>query len=90
MIHRKIGLRTVLLASAACLVGGTAAVAAPVYNWTGFYVGANAGGGVVSGHSDSEYYGAIAASGWGGVIGATAGYNFTFGNFVIGPEVDFS
>jgi outer membrane immunogenic protein len=60
---------------------------APVYSWTGFYVGVNGGygftdlrdnsfigGGQVFGHPD------------GGLFGGTIGYNYQMGQFVIGVE----
>jgi outer membrane immunogenic protein len=60
-------------------------VAAPVYNWSGFYIGGNAGG-------------AWATSSWttagnisnatGGVAGGTAGFNFQTGHAVFGLEGD--
>ena len=58
---------------------------AQVYNWTGFYVGANGGGGW--GHSwwDANAAG-IKLSG--GQAGGTAGYNWQFGNTVLGIEGD--
>ncbi len=59
--------------------------AAPVYNWTGFYIGANGGGGW--GHS---WWSAPGTSFnlSGGQVGGTAGYNWQFGNTVLGLEGD--
>jgi outer membrane immunogenic protein len=55
------------------------------YNWTGFYVGANGGGGW--GHS--WWQGASTGIGLsGGQAGGTAGYNWQYGNAVIGLEGD--
>ena len=46
---------------------------APAYNWTGFYLGINGGGGL----GDSDWNGlAISNSPCGGMIGVTAGYNW--------------
>ena len=55
------------------------------YNWTGFYIGANGGGGW--GHSWWQG----AATGIdvsGGQAGGTAGYNWQYGNAVLGLEGD--
>ena len=60
------------------------------YNWTGFYVGINAGGGwgrtdwtyVVSGNTASHNTS-------GGLIGATLGYNHQIQNWVLGVEGDW-
>src|ERR1700745_587048 len=61
-----------------------AAVYAPVFNWAGFYIGINGGGGFGSSTWDST--GSRDVSG--GVIGGTAGYNFQFGQVVVGIEGD--
>lgn len=74
-----------------------APVAAPVYNWTGFYIGGNIGHGW--GKSDNAF--ADAVTGFGtvpmgsdttnvnGVIGGLqAGYNWQTGSFVFGLETD--
>jgi outer membrane immunogenic protein len=46
---------------------------APAYNWTGFYLGINGGGGF----GDSDWNGlAVSNSPGGGMIGVTAGYNW--------------
>jgi outer membrane immunogenic protein len=57
---------------------------APVFNWTGFYIGINGGGGFGSSNWDST--GSRNVSG--GVIGGTAGYNYQFGQVVAGIEGD--
>src|ERR1700684_761 len=56
-----------------------------VYDWTGFYVGANGGGGW--GHSfwDGNATGMHLS---GGQVGGTAGYNWQYGNAVVGVESD--
>jgi outer membrane immunogenic protein len=62
--------------------------AAPVYyagyNWTGFYLGINGGGG----WGRSEWDGVDRFDISGGLIGGTIGYNWQFGHFVIGAEGD--
>lgn len=58
---------------------------AQAYNWTGFYLGANGGGGW--GHS----YWSTNATGFGlsgGQVGGTIGYNRQLGNVVFGLEGD--
>jgi len=58
-----------------------------VYNWTGFYVGINGGGGW--GRSD---FGPTLPTGTfntsGALIGSTVGYNYQMGNIVLGVEGD--
>jgi outer membrane immunogenic protein len=61
-----------------------APVAVPVYNWTGFYIGINGGGGFGRSQWDST-------SGFntsGGLVGGTVGYNYQFGKGVVGLEGD--
>lgn len=55
------------------------------YNWTGFYVGINGGGGF--GHSNWDAF----ATGFdtsGGLVGGTVGYNYQMGQVVFGLEGD--
>jgi outer membrane immunogenic protein len=59
------------------------AYVAPVFNWTGFYVGVNGGGGW---GSSKWSPGSLDVSG--GLIGGTVGYNWQFGTWVIGLEGD--
>ena len=64
--------------------------AAPVYsqyyNWTGFYLGINGGGGW--GGSTWDGVGGFSVSG--GLIGVTGGYNYQINQFVIGAEADIA
>jgi len=57
----------------------------PIYNWTGFYVGANAGYGW-----GSTNWSALGSSFdlKGGLVGGQIGYNWQFGQFVYGIEGD--
>ncbi len=55
----------------------------PTFTWTGFYVGVNGGYGVGTG-SNSNF-----TNPSGGLIGATAGYNYQIGQFVAGVEGDW-
>jgi outer membrane immunogenic protein len=88
-----------VLASLAALTGSAAAadlarpvpqpyykapVAVPVYNWTGFYIGINGGGGF--GRSTWDTTGGRDISG--GVVGGTLGYNYQIGQAVFGVEGD--
>jgi outer membrane immunogenic protein len=64
-----------------------APVFAAPYNWTGFYVGVNGGGGF----GTSTWSGATGSSGFntsGGVVGGTVGYNYQMGQTVFGLEGD--
>lgn len=54
---------------------------APVYNWTGLYLGINGGGGFGGGTG----FGANAS---GGMVGGTLGYNWQAGQTVFGLETD--
>jgi outer membrane immunogenic protein len=56
----------------------------PIYTWTGFYVGINGGGGW--GRSQWDALDTFDVSG--GLIGGTVGYNWQFGQAVIGAEGD--
>jgi outer membrane immunogenic protein len=57
---------------------------AQYYNWTGFYVGLNGGGGWGS----SQWNGFSSFNTSGGLIGGTVGYNRQFGPWVLGVEGD--
>jgi len=61
-----------------------APVAPPPYNWSGFYLGANGGGGWSASHWDSVG----GTNGSGGVVGGTAGLNWQTGHAVFGIEGD--
>jgi outer membrane immunogenic protein len=71
--------------SVAPLYKAPPAAMAPAYNWSGFYLGINGGGGW--GHSTWDARGAnINTSG--GLVGGTAGYNWQLGSAVLGVEGD--
>ena len=55
-----------------------------VYNWTGFYIGINGGGGF--GRSQWDSTGSFNTSG--GLVGGTVGYNYQIGQAVVGVEGD--
>jgi outer membrane immunogenic protein len=59
--------------------------ASPAYNWSGFYLGANGGGGWGRSWWQSQST-SIDLSG--AQVGGTAGYNWQFGNAVLGLEGD--
>jgi outer membrane immunogenic protein len=59
---------------------------APAYNWSGFYLGVNGGGGWGHSYWDTSTD-RVGLSG--GLVGGTAGYNYQFqNNFVLGLEGD--
>ena len=64
-----------------------------VANWSGFYVGGNAGIGLARDHSNFSFGGVPFATTdtavFGAVAGGQAGYNWQFGAFVVGAEADF-
>ena len=64
---------------------------APVYNWTGFYLGANLGGGWSSGTLTDNVTGASITGTSDGIVGGgTFGYNWQFApNWVVGFEGTF-
>ncbi len=61
-----------------------APIVAPVYNWTGFYIGLNGGGAFGTSAWDSTNSFNIS----GGLIGGTVGYNYQVGQAVFGVEAD--
>lgn len=56
----------------------------PAYNWTGFYVGVNGGGGF--GYSKWDTTSSLNPTG--GLVGGTLGYNYQLGAAVLGVEGD--
>ena len=63
-------------------------LAAPVFDWTGFYIGANVGYG--SAHNDLTVPGATGSEDMNGIIGGgQIGYNWQTGAWVFGLEADF-
>jgi outer membrane immunogenic protein len=61
-------------------------VVQPLYNWTGFYVGINGGGGFGSSNFSSPFGTSFNTSG--GLVGGTLGYNWQMNQFVFGLEGD--
>jgi len=61
-----------------------APIYSPIYNWTGFYFGINGGGG----WGRSQWDGLDRFDVSGGLIGGTVGYNWQFGQAVMGIEGD--
>jgi opacity protein-like surface antigen len=62
-------------------------IAAPPYNWSGFYVGANFGGGWTNGSLNipgNNFYGGITEF----IGGVQAGYNIQAGHLLFGIEGD--
>jgi outer membrane immunogenic protein len=66
---------------------------APIFNWTGFYVGGNLGYGWGKGDGDIGISGLgsgpLQGDGNGFLGGAQAGYNWQAGSLVLGVEADF-
>ncbi|WP_243368918.1 outer membrane protein [Microvirga solisilvae] len=68
-------------------------VAVPVFTWTGFYAGVNAGIGFNNGGDNDIVFGGATITGdsdddAGFVGGAQIGYNYQIGSFVVGVEGD--
>ncbi len=61
---------------------------APMYNWTGFYVGINGGGGWGRSSFDGPFGTAGSFSTSGGMVGGTLGYNWQASSLVWGLEGD--
>lgn len=97
-------MKSAISATFALLVAGTAAASAAdlptrtytkapvlvqVYNWTGFYIGVNAG---IGGDKTDYNFGGVASgnvTSFGGFGGGQIGYNYQFaGNWVAGIEAD--
>jgi outer membrane immunogenic protein len=73
-------------------VKAPAAVAAPIYNWSGIYVGIEGGG--AWGNSKHDFPGGAGTHSWfdvsGGLAGGTVGYNWQAGPLLAGLEGDVS
>ena len=65
-------------------------VAAPIFTWTGFYLGANIGAGWISREVTDSFFGAewTNSSDARFIGGGQIGYNWQFNNFVLGIEGD--
>ena len=71
--------------------GGGAAFEVPAYNWTGFYVGGALGAGAVVHQINVPPLGGLEFNGLGGegIFGElNAGYDYDFGSWVAGVQVD--
>ncbi|HEY5380434.1 MAG TPA: outer membrane protein [Pseudolabrys sp.] len=76
-------------ASAADMPTKAPMMMAPVYNWTGFYVGINGGAGW--GRTNQTNAGGVTSGSYnqsGGIVGGTLGYNWQVNNIVVGIEGD--
>jgi outer membrane immunogenic protein len=86
--------KILFMAAAACLYAGSSAnaadIAAPVYDWSGFYIGVF--GQYAFGSADAQVIGGPQDSfdidGWQG--GGLAGYNYQMNNIVMGLEGDIA
>jgi outer membrane immunogenic protein len=84
---------TSVSANAADLNYKAAPMAQSVYNWTGFYLGGTAGGGIAnSSHLDPDCFECANTKFQEafGMVGLTAGYNYQFGHTVLGVEGDYN
>jgi outer membrane immunogenic protein len=75
-------------AAFASLLGQAAMAQAPVYNWTGFYIGVN-GGGAWSNNDWTDPLGPLSQGGDRGTgwqFGGQAGFNYQIGMWVVGIE----
>jgi outer membrane immunogenic protein len=65
-------------------------VVAPVYNWSGFYIGINGGGGWGTSNFNATAVGVVSPNFnvSGGMAGGTAGFNWQTGALVLGVEGD--
>jgi outer membrane immunogenic protein len=60
---------------------------APIYDWTGFYLGVFGGGGE-SRTNRNNVFDSTSYNGSGGIAGVTAGYNWQTRNVMLGAEAD--
>jgi outer membrane immunogenic protein len=80
-------------AHAADLAYKSAPMMQAAYNWTGFYVGLNGGGGMASANHLDPDDGFVANTKFQqafGTVGVQAGYNYQIGSSVIGLEGDYN
>jgi len=78
---------------AADLAYKSAPIMQAAYNWTGFYVGLNGGGGMASADHldpDGEFFTNTKFQQAFGTVGVQAGYNYQIGSAVIGLEGDYN
>lgn len=78
---KKLLLVTSCLALIPLQTTSPAKAAAPVFNWTGFYIGANVGGGSMSSNT-------FDGNGKGAVFGGQAGFNYQHDMWVFGAEAE--
>jgi len=64
-------------------------VVAPLFTWTGFYIGGNIGGGWFNGSVDSDFGSTWKTSNGAFIGGGQLGFNYQAGAFVFGVEGDF-
>src|SRR3954470_14074315 len=64
-------------------------VVAPLFTWTGFYIGGNIGGGWFTGSIDSDFGSTWKTSNGAFIGGGQLGFNYQAGAFVFGVEGDF-
>jgi outer membrane immunogenic protein len=64
-------------------------VVAPLFTWTGFYIGGNIGGGWFNGSVDSDFGSTWSTSTGAFMGGGQLGFNYQWGAFVFGLESEF-
>jgi outer membrane immunogenic protein len=86
------GLASAADMSAPAPVYTKAPIMAPLWSWTGFYIGANFGGGWGQSNDTNAFFGTQTTGNFStsGVLGGgQAGYNWQLGAWVLGIETDF-
>lgn len=81
-------MKAVLLSTTFLAIGSVAATAAPVFDWTGCYVGAHVGAATVRAFTATDFEGSGSAgnTGTGTIAGGQVGCNYQQSNWVVGVE----
>lgn len=89
---KRIFLAATLTAAMSATALAAPYTAASAYNWTGFYLGLEGGGGWADTRHTNANNGATSGTSRidGGLLGATYGYNFQAGSWLLGFEGDIS
>ena len=81
-------MKKLLLSTTFLVIGSAAATAAPVFNWTGCYVGAHVGGATINTFTATNFEGSgsMGDNGTGAIVGGQLGCNHQHGSWVFGVE----